>query len=166
MAEAMLMPTRTKPSAISARPSGRRDSLLLTFRKANQVRDRAEKLGALDGFGERARGARFDRLLRARALPGAEVAGYRDQLQPGVLAFHPADRLGAAGPRHPHVAHHERGASLQRGARRVAVSRLAYAVAGTLEPIDDQIAHDGVVVNDQDFFGVAQAAIPRDRDCG
>src|SRR6185436_13082947 len=94
IAAAMLMPTRIRPSAIRARPSGMRESLLL--RGANQLRDGAEQLGAFDRLGERARRAGVHRVLRRGALAGAEMPGHRDQLQGGMLLAHPLDRLGAA----------------------------------------------------------------------
>src|SRR5574341_575052 len=172
IAEEMLMPTSTRPSAISARPRGSdriNEKPLLLAGRADQLGDRAEQLGALHRFGEGAGGPGLAGRLLGTTLPGAEMPGDGDELHSGILAPHPADRLGAAGTRHPHVGDHERGPTLELRRRGVTIHRLAHDVARAFEPVDDQIAHDRVVVDDQDLSEflpfVLQAPIPPGGNC-
>ena len=67
--------------------AGRRHRLFLSLlrRRANQLGDGREELGALDRLGERARGAGADRVLLAAALAGAEMPGHGNQLCFGRL---------------------------------------------------------------------------------
>src|SRR5687767_15313269 len=85
----MLIATSTPPSAISARPSGMRESLLL--RGANELGNGAQQLGALDRLGEGAGRTGTDRVLHGAALPGAEMPGHGDKLQTRMLLAHPTD---------------------------------------------------------------------------
>ena len=57
---------------------------------------------------------------------------------------------------------------LQGGARGVAVGRLVHGVACGLQPVGHQVAHDPVIVDDQDLAGfslVAQAPISPNANC-
>src|SRR3989337_472039 len=123
----MLIATSTTPSAISARPSGMRESLLL--RGANELGNGAQQLCALDRLGKGARCTGPDRVLGAAALPGAEVAGHGDQARLGTFLLEKRDGGGPARSGHPHVAHHQGRGALQSGARRTAIGRLEDAVA-------------------------------------
>ena len=100
---------------------------------------------------------------RARRRPGPPSCSLQPCPEPkwpeiaisceaGMLLPHPADRLGAAGARHPHVAHDQRrGARSRRRTAQLQSVGLVHRVAGALEPVGDQVAHDRVIVDDQDL---------------
>src|SRR5687768_14171114 len=107
MAEATLMPTRTRPSAMSPRPSGIREradrrreareasartgasGIALLAWRADELSDGAEELGAFDRLGERPRRPRLDRGLLGAALPRAEMTGHGDKPHSRTFLFHP-----------------------------------------------------------------------------
>jgi hypothetical protein len=59
--------------------------------------------------------------------------------------------------------------SLTTSAGRIAVHGLVHRIAGALQPVDHQVAHDRVIVDDQDFRAVvvtvAQVPISQGDNC-
>src|SRR5439155_403611 len=116
-AEATLIATSSMASPMSARVSEMRAmaartaaaGMRLADRRADELGYRPQEVGALDRLGERAVGAGSDRGFRAQTLARVEVPGQCDESDAWMLALELRDRVGAAGTRHEHVAHHERG---------------------------------------------------------